>query len=158
VREASSHGVVGALRLSARARATALDKNLQTEDETMSDTTGRDIGTKYVALCKEGKFEACFDLYAPDAVSVEAGGAPGMDRVSRGLDAIRAKGKWWYDNHTVHKAESFGPYPLDNRFAVRFVFDVTMKASNQRVTMDEVGLFTIENGKIVREEFFYTTG
>jgi hypothetical protein len=24
--------------------------------------------------------------------------------------------------------------------------------------MDEVGLFTIENGKITREEFFYPTG
>jgi hypothetical protein len=32
---------------------------------------------------------------------------------------------------------------------------VTNKPSGKRMTMDEVGLFTIENGKIVREEFFY---
>ena len=51
-----------------------------------------------------------------------------------------------------------GPFPNENRFAVHFVFDVTDKPSGQRTTMDEVGLFTIENGKITREEFFYTGG
>lgn len=59
------------------------------------------------------------------------------------------------DNHTIHKAEVFGPYPHDNRFAVRFLYDITNKPSGKRMTMDEVGLFTVENGKIVREEFFY---
>jgi len=119
--------------------------------------TGHEIGKKYVALCKEGKNEACLDeLFAKDAVSVEAGGPPGMDRTAKGLEAIRAKGKWWIDNHTVHSAEVYGPYPHDNRFAVRFVYDITNKPSGRRMTMDEVGLFTVENGKIVREEFFYT--
>ena len=50
-----------------------------------------------------------------------------------------------------------GPFPNDNRFAVRFNFDVTNKPSGRRMKMDEVGLFTVENGKITREEFFYPT-
>jgi hypothetical protein len=58
----------------------------------------------------------------------------------------------------VHKAELFGPYPHDNRFAVRFVYDITQKATSNRITMDEVGLFTVDNGKITREEFFYSMG
>jgi hypothetical protein len=121
--------------------------------------TSEEIAKKYVALCQQGKFDECLDsLFAKDAISVEAGGPPGMDRTSKGLEAIHAKGKWWTDNHTVHKAEVFGPYPLDDRFIVRFVFDLTNKPSGQRMTMDEVGLFTIENGKITREEFFYTGG
>jgi ketosteroid isomerase-like protein len=41
---------------------------------------------------------------------------------------------------------------------VRFLYDATNKPSGKRMTMDEVGLFTIENGKIVREEFFYSGG
>ena len=49
-----------------------------------------------------------------------------------------------------------GPFPNEDRFAVRFTFDVTNKPSGQRMTMDEVGLFTVKNGKIAREEFFYT--
>ena len=121
--------------------------------------SAQEIAKKYVALCKEGKNEEALEkLFAKDAVSVEAGGPAGMDRTSKGLEAIRAKGKWWTDNHTVHKAEVSGPYPLENRFAVRFVYDITNKPSGQRMTMDEVGLFTIENGKITREEFFYTGG
>ena len=121
--------------------------------------TGHEVGKKYVALCKEGKNEQCLnELFSKDAVSVEAGGPPGMDRTSNGIEAIRAKGKWWTDNHTVHKAEVFGPYPHDNRFAVRFVYEITHKPSGRRINMDEVGLFTVENGKITREEFFYTGG
>ena len=89
---------------------------------------------------------------------VVAYGPPGQERTSKGIEAIRAKGKWWADNNVVHKAEVSGPYPHDNRFAVRFVFDVTNKPSGKRTTMDEVGLFTVENGKITREEFFYTSG
>jgi hypothetical protein len=121
--------------------------------------TGHDIGKKYVALCKEGRSQECLDtLFAKDAVSVEPGAPPGVDRTATGLEAIRAKSKWWADNHIVHKAEVFGPYPHDDRFAVRFVYDVTNKPSSKRFAMDEVGLFTVVNDKIVREEFFYSMG
>lgn len=116
-----------------------------------------EIAKRYVALCKEGRNEECLkELFAKDAVSVEAAAPPGMDRTAKGLEAIRAKGKWWMDNHTVHKAEVFGPYPHDDRFAVRFLYDVTNKPSSKRMAMDEVGLFSVSNGKIVKEEFFYS--
>lgn len=116
-----------------------------------------EVGKKYVALCREGKYETILEeQFSEDAVSVEAGAPPGQDRAVRGLDAIRAKGKWWGENHTVHKAEVFGPYPHDDRFAVRFLYDITHKPSGKRISMDEVGLFTVANGKIVKEEFFYT--
>jgi len=45
-----------------------------------------------------------------------------------------------------------------NRFVVGFKYDVTFKQSGQRMIMDEVGLYTIEHGKIVREAFFYSMG
>jgi hypothetical protein len=118
-----------------------------------------DIAKKYVALCKEGKNDVILDeLFTAATVSVEAGAPPGQERAARGLEAIRAKSKWWRENHTVHKAEVFGPYPHDDRFAVRFLYDITHKPSGARITMDEVGLFTVSDGKIVKEEFFYTAG
>jgi ketosteroid isomerase-like protein len=119
----------------------------------------QEVGTRLVALCREGKSEECKDtLYSPDIISVEAAAPPGADRTSRGIEAIRAKGKWWTDNHTVHSAETFGPYPHgDDRFAVRFVYDITSKPMNKRFTMDEVAVFTVNNGKIIKEEFFYPT-
>jgi ketosteroid isomerase-like protein len=118
-----------------------------------------EIAKKYVELCQAGKFDECLtELFSKDAVSVEAGAPPGMDRTAKGLDAIHAKSKWWAENHVVHKAEIQGPYPHDDRFAVRFVFDITNKPSGKRMTMDEMGLFTVSNGKITREEFFYSVG
>jgi len=118
----------------------------------------QEIAKRYVELCQAGKYEGCLDeLYAKDAVSIEAAAQPGMDRVVKGLDGIRAKGKSWSESNVVQSAEVMGPFPNDNRFAVRFTFDVTNKPSGRRMKMDEIGLFTVENGKIAREEFFYST-
>jgi ketosteroid isomerase-like protein len=120
--------------------------------------TTQEIGKRYVSLCQQGKSDVCLDeLYAKSAESVEAAPPPGGDRTAKGLDAIRAKGKDWQESHVIHSAEVTGPFPNEDRFAVRFVFDVTDKPSGKRTKMDEVGLFTIENGKITREEFFYPT-
>lgn len=117
-----------------------------------------EIAKRYVELVAEKKSEECLnELFAKDAVSVEAVAPPGQERMARGLEAIRAKSKWWIDNHIVHSAAVDGPYPHDDRFAVRFSYEVTFKPENKRFPMTEVGLFTIKDGKIVKEEFFYMT-
>ena len=119
--------------------------------------TAQEVAQKYVNLCKEGRFEDCLDqLFAKDAVSIEALAPPGSERVAKGLDALHAKSKSWAANHIVHKAEVSGPYPHDDRFAVRFMFDMTDKPSGKRMTIEEVGVFSVKNGKIAREEFFYS--
>ena len=118
-----------------------------------------DIANKLVDLCRQGKNEeALSTLYAEDAVSVEAVAMPGAPQEAKGLAAIRAKGEWWFTNHEIHSASVTGPWPHGNRFIVGFQYDVTNKPSGRRMKMDEVGLYTIENGKIVREEFFYAVG
>ena len=55
-------------------------------------------------------------------------------------------------NHTVHKAEVEGPYVHGDQFVVRFKMDVTPKGG-KRMSLDEVGLYTVKNGKIVEERF-----
>jgi ketosteroid isomerase-like protein len=117
-----------------------------------------EVANKLVEMCKQGKNREAKSLYAEDAVSVEAFAPPGMDRVSRGLAAIRAKGEWWNANHEIHSATVAGPWPLDDKFIVGFKFEVTHKPSGRRMTMEEMGLYSVENGKIVREEYFYNAG
>jgi hypothetical protein len=120
------------------------------------DMTTTEIAKKYVALCREGRREELLaTLFGPHAESVEAVAPPGGERIARGLDAIRAKGKWWVENHEVHRSELSDAYPHGDRFAVRFVYEVTHKPSGQRRAVDEIGLFTVVDGKITREEFFY---
>ena len=117
-----------------------------------------DIANKLVDLCQQGKNDEAKALYADSAVSVEAVAMPGAQQEAKGLAAIKAKGDWWRDNHEIHSASVTGPWPHGNRFVVGFQYDVTNKPSGQRMKMDEVGLFTVENGKIVREEYFYAGG
>ena len=91
-------------------------------------------------------------------VSVEAQAMPNMPAEMRGIQAVIGKGKWWNENHTMHSASCQGPFPNGDRFACIFKFDVTNKPSNQRFQMEEVALYTVKDGKIVREEFFYVGG
>jgi ketosteroid isomerase-like protein len=121
--------------------------------------TTLEVGKKLVELCQQGKNqEAMETLYAQDIVSVEAASLPNMPAESRGLSAVFEKGKWWYDNHIIHAATCEGPWPHGDRFIVRFSYDITNKPTNKRFQFDEAGLFTVKNGKVVREEFFYVTG
>ena len=119
------------------------------------------IGKQLVELCREGKWMDAIDkLYSKDIVSIEAGGPPDRIRM-QGFDAVKGKSEWWEQNHDVHKAEVQGPWPHGDRFIVRFTLDVTAKGgpmAGQRMTLDEVGLYTVKNGKIAQEEFFYHMG
>lgn len=116
--------------------------------------TIQDIAADLVALCKAGDFATPGEKYwADDVVSLEA--MPGdMARV-QGKDAVRGKGEWWAANHQVHGAEVTGPYINGDQFAVGFKMEVTPKATGERITMDEVALYTVKDGKIVEERFFY---
>jgi len=122
--------------------------------------TTLEIGKKLVDLCNQGKNQECMEtLYSPDIVSIEAAAMPNMPAEVKGIKAVAEKGKWWNDNHTVHSAKTEGPFPHGDRFIVRFTYDVTSKPmGNKRFQMDEMALFTVKDGKIVREEFFYVTG
>ena len=125
----------------------------------MSDTLT--VGKKLVELCKQGKAHEAIDtLYSPNIVSVEAASGPNMPAKMEGLAAIKGKSEWWEKNHEVHSAGAEGPYPHGYRFIVHFKYDVTAKAgpmAGKRFVMDETALYTVKDGKITHEEFFYTT-
>ncbi|HKO53256.1 MAG TPA: nuclear transport factor 2 family protein [Polyangiaceae bacterium] len=116
-----------------------------------------EVAKKYVELCRAHQDHIALEtLFSPDAVSIEAAPIPGMPLETKGRTAIAEKGKKWQENHEVHSAKVDGPWPNGNRFIVRFSYDVTNKPSGRRMQMDEAGLLTVENDKIVREEFFYS--
>jgi len=114
-----------------------------------------EIAQAFTVLCAKGEFEkAGKDFWADDVVSCEP--MPGdMARV-QGRAAVEAKGQWWYDNHEVHQVEVQGPYVHGDQFLVRFTLDVTPKGGT-RMRMDEMGLYTVRDGKVSEERFFYGT-
>jgi ketosteroid isomerase-like protein len=116
--------------------------------------TARDVADAFAALCKAGKHEEAGDrFWAEDIVSREAMEGPMAEM--RGRAAVKGKGEWWYSNHEIHSAVTEGPYVHGDQFALTFKLDVTEKASGRRMQMTEIGLYTVANGKVVEERFFY---
>jgi hypothetical protein len=120
-------------------------------------TQVQEVAAELVELCRKGKnVEAIDRLYAPNVVSVEAAEMNGMARETKGREAVRAKNESWVNNTTVHSSEVRGPFPHgEDQFAVYSRYDVTPKKTGKRMTMEEVGVYTLKNGKVVHENFYY---
>lgn len=114
------------------------------------------IADALVQGCRTGDEIANLDrLYAADAVSVEAVDH-GTGRSVQGRDAIRAKHEWWASANEMTGGRVSDPmFHGDDRFAVIFAAEGRDRASGQAFSMTEVGIYTVAEGKIVREEFFY---
>ena len=110
------------------------------------------VAKQFVDLCNQGKnFDAMRTMYAPDIISVEGDG-----KETAGQQPVIHKSEIWQGNNTIHGEQVRGPFfNGPNQFAVHFTFDITPKATGERKTIEEVGLYTVENDKITREQFFY---
>jgi ketosteroid isomerase-like protein len=121
-----------------------------------------EVGKKLVELCNAGKFmEAAKELYADNIASIEAMSGPQMPARLDSKAAVLKKAEWWEANHEVHSVKVEGPWPHGDRFVVRFTMDVTPKAgpmAGKRMHMEEAALYTVKDGKVVQEEFFYHMG
>jgi ketosteroid isomerase-like protein len=87
-----------------------------------------------------------------DFVSIEGVGA---NMSWEGRKAVQAKCDDWMSKNTVHGCRAEGPFVGSTGFAVKLSMDVEEKASGKRFQMDEVAVYTVQNGKVVREEFMY---
>jgi ketosteroid isomerase-like protein len=113
-----------------------------------------EVAKKLAEYCRKSEWmKAIDDLYAKDIVSVEAQAMENMPAEMRGIDQVRGKTEWWEKNMEVHSAKVTGPFVARDTFVVQFDVDVTDKASKKRMQMSEVGIYTVKDGKVAREEF-----
>lgn len=115
------------------------------------------LGRDFVQAMRDRRGIAHVDeLYTENAESVEAVVPPGREvRIAKGRGAIQTKREVWAAAHEIHKLDADGPYVHPpNRFAVRFEVEVTHKETGRQMTLREIAIYTVENGMIVREEFF----
>ncbi|WP_461113658.1 SnoaL-like domain-containing protein [Spirosoma jeollabukense] len=117
--------------------------------------TIQQVADRLVALCREGKYEqAQRELYSSDAKSIEPDSAPGMQTV-QGLDAIIEKGNQFQDMiQEVHGGSVSDALVAGNTIALTIGMDVTFKDGN-RMDMNEIAVYTVQDGKIVQEQFFF---
>ena len=118
------------------------------------NSTVQAVAKDFTAMCTRGDFDKAGQTYwSPNIVSVEA--YPGPQARVEGLAAVKKKGEEWSAIHDIHSFSTHGPYVNGDQFAVRFEMDVTNKQSGERMNMDEVAVYTVKDGKIVEERFYY---
>jgi ketosteroid isomerase-like protein len=121
-------------------------------EETLMTTA--ELAKAFTDLLKQGDHEGAAAKYNADNIaSYEA--MEGPMAVCKGKDAVKQKNDWWFANHEVHGGSVEGPYVNGDQFALRFTMDITRKETGERVKMDEVGLYTVKDDKIVEERFYY---
>jgi len=125
---------------------------MSTMDAVMTTT---DVANRFHELAQKGQWgEIQSELFADNAVSIEPAHSPGLKTVE-GLDAIKQKGKQFEEMvEEMHGGFSNPPQVAGNHFAVVMGMDVTMKGMG-RMKMDEVAVYEVKDGKIVKEQFFY---
>ncbi len=117
--------------------------------------TTQDVASRMSDLFKENKWQQVQDeLFAEDAVSIEPEHSPGL-KTAKGIEAIRQKG----EEFNAMVEEMHGGWVSDLLVGGNFVtcamgMDVTMKGMG-RMKMDEVCVYEVRDGKIVKEQFFY---
>ena len=118
-----------------------------------------EVAQKVVELCRKQAWKEAVDtLYADNIVSVEAHSMDGNSPETHGIEGVRQKVDWWTNHMEVHSSKVSGPFVGHDRFVVQFDVDVTDKDSKKRFQMSEVGVYTVKDGKIVREEFLPASG
>ena len=117
--------------------------------------TTQDVANRFHELAQTGQWEQIQnELFAHDAVSIEPANSPGM-KTAEGIDAIKQKGKQFEEMvEEMHGGFSEKPCVAGNHFAVAMGMDVTMKGQG-RSKMDEIAVYEVHEGKIVKEQFFY---
>jgi len=113
-----------------------------------------EVAKKVVELTRKQAFKEAIDtLYDKDIVSVEARTMDGSSPETRGIEGVRGKTEWFEQNMQVHSFKSSEPYVAHDRVVVQYDADVTDNNSKKRMPLSEVGVYTVKDGKIVREEF-----
>jgi ketosteroid isomerase-like protein len=117
--------------------------------------TTQDVANRFNELAQSGQWQQIQDeLFADNAVSIEPEHSPGLQTVS-GLDAIREKGRQFNEMlEEVHGGYSNVPQVGGNFFSMAMGIDATMKGQG-RMRLDEICVYEVKDGKIVREQFFY---
>lgn len=109
----------------------------------------RELAQRIVHLTINHDDEGSFALYASNVESIEPGQPPMV-----GLEAIKQKFAGWHAMapHSTWRARNV--CVEGNTIVIEWEGDVTF-ATGKQATLSEVAIHEIENGKIVRERFYY---
>jgi ketosteroid isomerase-like protein len=113
----------------------------------------QEIANRLVELCRQGQnVQAIDELYHEDVVSVEADGEP---LEVKGKSAVRGKTEWWGQTFDVLSGSVSDPLVAANHFSVMMATNTRHKQTGEESQMEEICIYEVNDGKIVKEQFFY---
>ena len=119
----------------------------------------QNVANRLTELCAAGKYtQALQELYADNARHIEAMEMPGCPRITEGKAALLQKDEQFAKSTTVHSHSCGKPLINGDQFTCEMGMDITSNAgpmAGQRMQMSETCLYTVKNGKITEERFFY---
>ena len=118
--------------------------------------TTQEVANKLVGLCREGKWEEIYEnLFSPDIESLEPR-KDGWETV-KGMNGIRAKAEKWHEMvGEFISGELSDPIVAGDHFACTMKSKVKFKGTDKVIDMDEICIYHVLDGKVMKEQFFYT--
>ena len=120
--------------------------------------TTQEVAARYQEMANQRKFIEIQDTFYHEGVvcqEMEKAASMGMAVFTHGLEAVKAKGI--ARRATIETSHSYivsDPIVAGEFFSVVLKQDVTFKGK-PRMTLEEIGVFHVMDGKIVKEQFFY---
>lgn len=116
--------------------------------------TTQEVANRLVELCRTGQNASAYDeIFADNAVAIEPAhtGQPATE----GIAALKAKTAQYMGSvKEMHSAYCSDAIVAGNHFSCTMGMDVTFQDGN-RIKMDEVCVYEVKDGKIVKEQFFF---
>ena len=115
--------------------------------------TPLEVAKQFTDLLRAGKYAELEQRWlAPGIESVEGHGAA---MSWKGKKNVLAKYRAWEAENEFVDAKIEGPWVGATGFSVKFVGSVHHKTTGQRHPMEEIAVYTVRDGKVVREEFHF---
>jgi hypothetical protein len=120
-----------------------------------------EIASDYAALMAAGKTLTAAERYwASDIVALEPAKSGSNDpAVATGKPAALARLKRWLDDNAMSEVLIDGPFITGDQFALFIDMEITRltngRATGKREPFSEIATYTVRDGQIVEERFFY---
>ena len=121
--------------------------------------TTQEVANRLVELVRTEDYETAHkELYHEDIISIENPTVTNEHMKymeSKGMEAKNKKSKeWGEDVQETHSLTVSDPLVAGPAFAINMTMDVTLKSMG-RIKMEELAVYTVVDGKVVREEFIF---
>jgi len=114
-----------------------------------------EIASDYAALMAAGETLAAAEKYwASDIIALEPANSE-SDGPTIGKPAALAKLTRWLAANAMSEMLIDGPFITGDQFALFIDMEITRRATGERKPFSEIATYTVREGQIVEERFFY---